>query len=100
MSLTWEKRTDYLSMMSICKRIPDPLLYKGIENVGTYVERVFSFMEELRQCMGNQTVLIAGHRCTTGMIGAYFNGIPDDQNIFRYSAENGQFHIYYEGNLT
>ncbi|WP_054706209.1 hypothetical protein [Bacillus sp. JCM 19041] len=42
----------------------------------------------------NTNVLIPGHRCTTGMIGAYFNSIPADNNIFIYSSNNGVYRTY------
>lgn len=34
-------------------------------------------------------ILISGHKCTTGCIGAYFKDIPEDNNILRYSSDNG-----------
>ncbi|HEX5564817.1 MAG TPA: histidine phosphatase family protein [Sporosarcina sp.] len=76
--------------------IPDPTVYKGIENPSDFVSRVFDFMKELENEYGNQEIkiLIAGHRCTTGCIGAYFEGIPEDQNILRYSSDNGDFKVY------
>jgi probable phosphoglycerate mutase len=39
-------------------------------------------------------ILLSGHRCTTGCIGAYFEGIPDDGNILRFSSDNGDFKEY------
>jgi probable phosphoglycerate mutase len=39
-------------------------------------------------------ILLSGHRCTTGCIGAYFEGIPDDGNILRFSSDNGDYKSY------
>ena len=39
-------------------------------------------------------ILISGHRCTTGCIGAYFEGIPTDGNILRFSSETGSYKTY------
>lgn len=76
--------------------IPDPTIYKGIEDINMYVTRIFDFMLQLEKkytkFQGN--ILISGHRCTTGCIGAYFEGIPKDKNILRYSSNNGEFKVY------
>lgn len=76
--------------------IPDPTIYKGVEDITIYVTRVFDFMFHLEKTynkfQGN--ILISGHRCTTGCIGAYFEGIPKDKNILRYSSNNGEFKVY------
>jgi probable phosphoglycerate mutase len=76
--------------------IPDPQLYRGVEDVRTFIRRIFNFMEELTGNINyrGKNILIAGHRCTTGCIGAYFNGIPQDGNILRYSSGNGEYKVY------
>jgi uncharacterized phosphatase len=53
-------------------------------------------MEELEENPNfvNKNILISGHRCTTGAIGAYINGMPEDQNILRYSSDNGKYKMY------
>lgn len=75
---------------------PDPTLYQGVEDKHDFVKRVFHFMQELEQKYGESetNILISGHRCTTGAIGAYFLGIPADQNILKYSSDNGKYQIY------
>ena len=76
--------------------IPDPNIYYGVEDTGSFVKRVFDFMSELESNCGkrNMNVLLSGHRCTTGCIGAYFNGIPDDGNIVKFSSDNGNYMVY------
>jgi probable phosphoglycerate mutase len=76
--------------------IPDSTVYKGVEEIQNYVYRVFNFMQELEFLNRNKEVniLLSGHRCTTGCIGAYFEGIPEDRNILRFSSENGDFKAY------
>jgi uncharacterized phosphatase len=76
--------------------IPDPSVYKGVENPNDFVKRVFSFMNELESQHGNRelNILIAGHRCTTGCIGAYFAGIPTDGNILSFSSDTGDYKTY------
>lgn len=76
--------------------IPDPHVYKGVENPRRYAARVFKFMNELLEdeSLQEKNILIAGHRCTTGCIGAYYNGLPDDWNILRFSSGNGEYKVY------
>lgn len=75
---------------------PDSSVYKGVEETDHFAERIFSFMSELEAKNEGKEVniLISGHACTTGCIGAYFNGIPDDGNITRYSSANGDYKTY------
>jgi probable phosphoglycerate mutase len=76
--------------------IPDSSIYKGVEDIEGYVKRVFNFMKELeaRFRTSELNILLSGHRCTTGCIGAYFEGIPDDGNIMRFSSDNGDYKAY------
>jgi uncharacterized phosphatase len=76
--------------------IPDPTVYKGVEDQQDFIKRVFSFMQEIesKYVDGRPNILISGHRCTTGAIGAYFQGIPEDHNILRFSSDNGKFNSY------
>lgn len=76
--------------------VPDPRVYQGVENIHTYIERVFEFMNEIESKYGSKDVniLISGHKCTTGSIGAYFEGIPEDRNILRLSSDNGAYKTY------
>lgn len=75
---------------------PDANVYKGVESTDSFVQRIFSFMQELEEVhrQGTVNILIAGHRCTTGCIGAYFEGIPQDRNILRFSSNNGEYRVY------
>lgn len=76
--------------------VPDARVYQGVEDIHSFIKRVFGFMNELEAKYGNRNlnILISGHRCTTGGIGAYFNGIPEDQNILRWSSNNGEYKVY------
>jgi uncharacterized phosphatase len=71
--------------------LPDRNIYSGMEDIQDYIKRIFSFMGELQQNHGEKEVniLLSGHRCTTGGIGAFFEGVPEDQNILRFSSNNG-----------
>ncbi|MFJ7973778.1 histidine phosphatase family protein [Psychrobacillus sp. NPDC096389] len=76
--------------------VPDSSIYRGVEEPSGFVERVFNFMSELeRENRGKElNTLLSGHRCTTGCIGSYFEGIPEDKNILRFSSNNGDYKIY------
>ncbi|MCA1053733.1 histidine phosphatase family protein [Rossellomorea aquimaris] len=76
--------------------LPDRNVYRGMEDLQSFIERVFSFMKELKKNAGDRdfNILISGHRCTTGAVGSYFEGIPRDKNILRYSSNNGDYKLY------
>ncbi len=76
--------------------LPDACVYKGVENIYSFIKRVFGFMHELEVKYGKSdlNILLSGHRCSTGGIGAYFNGIPEDRNILRWSSNNGEYKKY------
>lgn len=75
--------------------IPDSKVHKGVENPEVFVKRIFGFMKELESKYDkDDNILICGHRCTTGCIGAYFEGIPEDKNILIYSSDTGDFKVY------
>ncbi len=76
--------------------VPDSRIYKGVEEIPNFMNRVFAFMHNLEREYGSRKVniLVSGHSCTTGCIGAYFEGIPEDRNILRFSCDNGQYKEY------
>ena len=75
--------------------VPDMNIYDGVENVSDYKKRILSFINEIIEKYKNEDVniLIAGHKCTTGMISAYFekfevNSIYDD--FLKLASKNGE----------
>ncbi|WOV87063.1 histidine phosphatase family protein [Sporosarcina oncorhynchi] len=76
--------------------VPDSSVYKGVEDTIVFVERVFNFLSELEtEHRGKElNILLSGHKCTTGCIGSYFDGIPKDENILSFSSSNGDYKIY------
>lgn len=76
--------------------LPDTSIYKGVEDPNSFVKRVFGFMNELENNYSKRelNILISGHRCTTGCIGAYFEGIPTDSNILKFSSDTGYYKTY------
>ncbi|WP_061809289.1 histidine phosphatase family protein [Rossellomorea vietnamensis] len=76
--------------------LPDSASYSGVEDPMEVMKRIKHFMTELETLHGKEdkNILISGHRCTTGAIGSFFNGIPDDQNIVKLSSDNGEYKQY------
>ncbi len=85
-----------ISEVKMAGPIPDTSVYRGVENTSDFLQRVFSFMKEVevQHKRKEVNILLSGHRCTTGCIGAYINGVPTDGNILRYSSDNGNYHTY------
>lgn len=77
--------------------LPDSTVYKGVEDPKEFLKRVFSFMSDLENQYSRKkelNIIICGHRCTTGCIGAYFEGIPADGNILKFSSDTGEYKTY------
>ena len=85
-----------ISEVKMAGPVPNPSFYKGVEEINSFVKRVFCFMNDLENKNRDReiNILLSGHRCTTGCIGAYFEGIPNDNNILRHSSDNGDYKIY------
>ncbi|MGG1632864.1 histidine phosphatase family protein [Rossellomorea sp. NRS-1567] len=76
--------------------LPNARIYKGLEETDCFIERIFSFMTELKKEHGNneKNILISGHRCTTGAIGSYFTVGSKDENILKHSSNNGDYRLF------
>ena len=85
-----------INEMKMSGPLPDINVYKDIEEPNNFVKRVFGFMNELENNYRKRelNILISGHRCTTGCIGAYFKGIPTDSNILKFSSDTGYYKTY------
>jgi len=75
--------------------IPDPNKYVGVEGMDQFAGRVIDFLKTLEEEKFYGTnILIAGHRCTTGVIGAYLNDALGEDNVLKYSSDNGNYKVY------
>lgn len=76
--------------------IPDPEFYDGVEDPKAFVSRIFGFLDELtRKYSGaDVNVMLAGHKCTTGCIDCYINGMPENGDFFSRSVKNGKCRVY------
>ncbi|WP_226679791.1 histidine phosphatase family protein [Sutcliffiella horikoshii] len=75
--------------------IPDPTKYVGVEGMDQFAGRVTGFLKSLEdEKYVGMNILIAGHRCTTGVIGAYLKGVLGKDNVLKYSSDNGDYKVY------
>lgn len=76
--------------------IPGPQLYAGVEKVSDYLKRIASFVKELTAKYSEKpeaNVLVCGHKCTTGAISAFVEGMPEDKNFLKLACPNGTFKV-------
>ena len=76
--------------------IPNPSLYKGVENTKSYIDRICNFMDELLTKYKDKdiNILIGGHTCTTGCITAYIQGMLNDGNFLKLANANAEVKIF------
>lgn len=88
-----------LSEIKIIGVVPDFNIYEGVENLSDYKNRIFSFINEIIETYKDKEVniLIAGHKCTTGMISAYFEKFKVEtiyDDFLKLSSKNGEYKKY------
>jgi len=79
--------------------VPDMNIYNGIEKLENYKKRIYSFINEIIQKYKNidGNILIVGHKCTTGMISAYFEGFKVEtiyDDYLSLASLNGKYKKY------
>ena len=79
--------------------IPDVNVYSGVEDLKDYKKRIMSFVEEIinKYKHTDYKILIVGHKDSSGMLDAYFNGINigsiyDD--YLKYAVQNCNYKKY------
>ena len=77
----------------------DMTLYSGVETIEDLKKRIYSFISEILEKYKNQdiNILISGHKCTTGMMRAFFgnfavNSISSD--FLKLSSKCGKYKKY------
>lgn len=65
-----------MSDIKMTGTVPDMSIYDGVEKLEDYKARIYSFINELVDKYGNSNsnILIVGHKASTGMLSAYFEG--------------------------
>lgn len=79
--------------------VPDMNIYDGVEKLDDYKVRILSFISEIEKEFKNtnSNILIVGHKDSTGMLSAYFEGfevntIYDD--YLKLASKPGEYKIY------
>lgn len=62
--------------IKITGTVPDMSIYDEVEELEDYKKRIKSFLDEIIEKYKNkeENILIVGHKDSTGMISAYFEG--------------------------
>lgn len=88
-----------LSKIKMTGTVPDMKIYSGVEDLEDYKKRIYSFIEDLIKDYGkaNCNILIVGHKDSSGMLDAYFNGfeiktIYDD--YLKFASSNCEYKKY------
>ncbi len=88
-----------MSDVKMTGTVPDMSIYMGVENLDDYKKRIYSFIEELINKYGdtNSNILVVGHKDSTGMLSAYFEGfkvktIYDD--YLKFATPNCEYKKY------
>lgn len=61
--------------------------YQNAENVNEFIQRVHSFLEELKN-RKEENILIVTHNGVCRAINTYFNGVPENKNIIELGIKN------------
>ncbi len=64
--------------------------YTNAETVTNVLERVKSFLEEIKVKYSNKTIVLVTHGGVSMAIECYFNGIPSNGNLETYKHLNGE----------
>lgn len=72
----------------------DKTVYERAESINHLFNRVFTFLDEIKEKYKNKTVLLVTHEGVTKAINCYFNGIPKDGNLQTLGLKNCEVKIY------
>ncbi len=72
----------------------DTTVYKTAENMENLFNRVYGFLDEIKEKYKDQTILLVTHEGITKVINCYFNGIPKDGNLQTLGLKNCEVKIY------
>ncbi|MDR0957577.1 MAG: histidine phosphatase family protein [Candidatus Nomurabacteria bacterium] len=66
----------------------------GTETIRQLEDRIFSFLEQIEKKHRDEDILLVGHGGSGTIIETYFNGQPDDGDLLKYVAQNGELKKY------
>lgn len=65
-----------------------PKDFEGAETLDDFFERVYTFLDELKEKYKDKRILLVTHGGVSIPVNCYFNGIPDEDNIFFLCMNN------------
>ncbi|MBR3697363.1 MAG: histidine phosphatase family protein [Clostridia bacterium] len=68
--------------------------YKKAENIKTFFERVYNFLDRIKYEYEDKRILIVAHGGISIPVYCYFNGIPKDDNLLKLLLENCEIAKY------
>lgn len=88
-----------MSDIKITGTVPDMNVYKGVEKLEDYKKRIYSFVEEILEKYKDtdKNILIVGHKDSTGMISAYFEGFKVEtiyDDYLQLAVQNCEYKKY------
>lgn len=86
----------FMKDIKITGTVPDMSIYDGVEKLEDYKKRIKSFLDEIIEKYKNKegNILIVGHKDSTGMISAYFEGFKVEtiyDDYLKLACENCGF---------
>ena len=88
-----------VSEIKMTGTIPDMNVYSGVEDLQHYKKRIYSFIKDLIKDYGrtDYNILIVGHKDSSGMLDAYFNGIKIEtiyDDYLKLASSNCEYKKY------
>lgn len=72
----------------------DTTIYEKAESMEHLFNRVYKFLDEIKEIYKDKTILLVTHEGITKVINCYFNGIPKDGNLQTLGLKNCEIKIY------
>ncbi len=69
-------------------------IYEKAESMKHLFDRVYKFLDEIKEKYSDKTILLVTHEGITKVINCYFNGIPKDGNLQTLGLKNCEVKIY------
>lgn len=63
-------------------------VYNKAENIRTFFNRINNYIMDIEEKYKDKKLLIVAHTGTIIAIDTFFNGIPEDDNFFKYDLKN------------
>lgn len=68
--------------------------FEGAESVHNVFDRVYNFLDEMKQKYKNKNILIVSHSGIGRVTNCYFNGIPKDGDLLKMGLKNAEVAVY------